>query len=219
MLQQFFKSMSNHLVISKHCKIANNKIFVNGKIVFENENLSFQVFIKNAYKQFVNNYPKFFKMDNLSKLGIITVELLSSEFKNIDGKGIGVLLVNSASSLDTDKIFQNTISDKTNYFPSPSIFVYTLPNIVIGEICIKYKIYGESSFFVSQYFDSKFIHTLTCDLFARQKIKTVIVGWLDFIDNEYLASLCIVKNNPNSTNNNNEIINFTIDNLEKIITK
>ncbi len=217
MLQQFLKIMSNNLVISKHCKIENNKILVNGNIVFQNENVSFQDFIKNAYKQFINNYPKFFKMDNLSKLGIIAMELLKDELNIANGKEIGIILSNSASSLDTDKNFQNTISDKSNYFPSPSVFVYTLPNIVIGEICIKHKIYGESSFFISKSFNSKFIYTLTFDLFARQEISTLIVGWLDFIDNEYLASLCIVKNNSKSINNNSEIVNFTIENLEKKI--
>ncbi len=211
--------MTNQLIISKHCKIANNKAIVNGKIVFENNNETFQDFIKKAYKQFVNNYPKFFKMDNLSKLGIVAVELLSDEFKNIDGKEIGILLVNSASSLDTDKKFQNSIIDKNNYFPSPSVFVYTLPNIVIGEICIKHKIYGESSFFVSQNFDSVFIHNMVCDLFASQGINTAIVGWLDFIKNEYLASLCIIKIISQPNENYNEIVNFTIENLEKIITK
>ena len=51
-------------------------------------------------------------MDNLSKLGIIAVELLSDEFKSIDGKEIGVVLVNSASSLDADQTFQKTFFSK-----------------------------------------------------------------------------------------------------------
>jgi len=213
-----FENMNNNLIISKSCKITNNTIIVNDKLLFENNNVPYNVFIKNAYKKYINNYPKFFKMDNLSKLGIIAVELLSDEFKSIDGKEIGVVLVNSASSLDADQTFQKTIV-KDNYFPSPSVFVYTLPNIVIGEICIKHKIYGESSFFVSQNFDSTFIYNIVCDLFSRQGINTAIVGWLDFIDNDYLASLCIIKKISQQNLNYNEMINFTIENLNKTINK
>lgn len=210
--------MSNNIIISKSCKITNNTIFVNDKLLFNNNNVQFSEFIKNAYKKYINNYPKFFKMDNLSKLGIIATEILADEFKNIDSKEIGVLLVNSSSSLDTDKIFQKTI-EKNNYFPSPSVFVYTLPNIIIGEICIKHKIYGESSFFVSQNFDSAFIYNIVYDLFARQRINTAIVGWLDFIDNKYLASLCIIKKISQQNSNYNEMINFTIENFNKTINK
>lgn len=212
--------MKSKLVITKNCKVTDNKIFINGKLVFStNINLTFSEFIKESYKYKVINYPKFFKMDNLSKLGIIATEFLANELKSeyISGEEIGIIISNSASSLDTDKNFQNTITDKANYFPSPAVFVYTLPNIVIGEICIKHKIYGESVFFVSQTFDAELIYNLVSDLFLNQGVKIAITGWLDYLDNEYLASVCVVKNINNSNENTNGIVNFTIENLKKII--
>ncbi|NCO54118.1 MAG: hypothetical protein GW876_01785, partial [Bacteroidetes bacterium] len=57
------------------------------------------------------------------------------------------------------------------------------------------------------------------DLFSRQGINTAIVGWLDFIDNDYLASLCIIKKISQQNLNYNEMINFTIENLNKTINK
>lgn len=212
--------MTEKLIISKYCKIINNKIFVNGEKVFESECiLTFSEFIKEAYKNKAMVYPKFFKMDNLSKLGIIATEFLTDELKseNVSGEEIGIIIMNSASSLDTDKNFQNTIIDKTNYFPSPAVFVYTLPNIVIGEICIKHKIFGETAFFISQEFDSEFTYSIVSDLLINQGIKVVLTGWVEFLGNEYNASLCVVKNIDKSAENTNGIINFTVENFKKTI--
>lgn len=211
--------MTENIIITKYCKVANNEIIVNGEVVFSSEsNLTFSEFVKEAYKFKAMAYPKFYKMDNLSKLGTIATEFLSDELncENVNGDEIGIILMNSASSLDTDKNFQNTINDKDNYFPSPAVFVYTLPNIVIGEICIKHKIFGETAFFVSEKFDVGFIYDMVGDLILNQGLKIVITGWVDFIDNEYTAILCVVKNIENSNNNNNEITKFTIESLKRL---
>lgn len=210
--------MTENIIISKYCKIVNNKIIVNDEIVFSSDtNLTFAEFVKEAYKYKAMVYPKFYKMDNLSKLGMIAVEFLAEELisKNVKGDEIGIIIMNSASSLDTDKNFQNTIKDKNNYFPSPAVFVYTLPNIVIGEICIKHKILGETAFFVSKKFDVDFIHEIVKDLIINQRLKIIITGWVEFLDNEYTATLCVVKNIENS-NNNNEIAKFTIESLKRL---
>jgi len=213
--------MTKQLIISKYCKIIDNMIFVNGKLVFSlKKNIQFSTFVKAAYRYNNMTYPKFFKMDNLSKLGLITAEFLSDEFKtkNVLGEEIGIILSNSTSSLDTDNNYQKTISNNSDYFPSPSLFVYTLPNIVTGEICIKHKILGENVFFVSKSFDAGYIHTLVSDLILNQGIKIVLAGWVEYLDNEYVSSLCIVKNISEKAEITKEIINFTIENLKKIIT-
>jgi len=69
-------------------------------------------------------------MDNLSKLGFLTAELIFKSRNipdHIKGREFGVIIANSSSSLDTDIHYQDTISDSTSYYPSPSVFVYTLP--------------------------------------------------------------------------------------------
>ena len=138
------------LIISSWGIIRKNNIRVNGIIEADIENnINFATFIKSLYKREQLNYPKFYKMDNLSKLGFITAELVLRK-RNIPDlykkETIGVMITNSSSSLDTDINFQATISDAANYFPSPSVFVYTLPNILIGEICIRNGIKGENAF-------------------------------------------------------------------------
>ena len=189
--------MNRSYEISKYCVIRDNRVFVDGQVMFSGEREeAFSGFIKKGYKHFKLDYPKFFKMDNLSKLGFIAAELL---LKDADLKAtfqnhkIGIILANSASSLDTDINYQTTINDRSDYFPSPAVFVYTLPNIVIGEICIKHKIMGESAFFVSEKFDEKFIYDYVVDLLKTSKVKCCITGWVELEGDQYESVLYLVK--------------------------
>jgi len=210
--------MNDTIFISKFCKISQNCVTVNVVPSFEvDKSIAFPYFIKEAYKYLGMSYSKFFKMDNLSKLGIATVEfLLNAENKpDISGEKTGIVLVNSESSLDTDKAYQKTISNKTDYFPSPAVFVYTLPNIVIGEICIKHKITGESIFFVSKSFNSTFLHFYVTDLMERQGLNSILLGWVDYLDNEFISLFCLIKKST-EVETDKQVINFTVSNLDKV---
>ncbi|MBR0078738.1 MAG: 3-oxoacyl-ACP synthase [Bacteroidales bacterium] len=128
-------------------------------------------------------YPKFFKMDCLSKAGILAAEMVmravgqaNEELKS----DWGVVCFNSASSLDDDRTYQATIQDPENYFPSPSVFVYTLANIVAGEMAIKYKLRGETSFYVSEHFDKEKLKKVVADVFAQTNAKHLLAGWVDY---------------------------------------
>ena len=104
-------------------------------------------FLKEMYYKLDLGYSKFFKMDNLSKLGIIGTELLFRKNKPLFNSKykIGIILQNKSSSLDSD--FRHQEGIKKNAV-SPAVFVYTLPNIVIGEISIKYQWQSEGVFFI-----------------------------------------------------------------------
>ena len=97
------------------------------------------------YRKEVGDYPKFFKMDPLSRLGFVATELLLKESPKVD---YGVLLFNRSSSMADDLAFQATIQSHTDWFPSPALFVYTLPNIVTGEIAIRNHFQTETNFMV-----------------------------------------------------------------------
>src|SRR5688572_4494681 len=116
--------------IHSFCTIQKNQIFLNGEIVFSTEHDLFTAFSKKAYQHFEINYPKFFKMDNLSKLAFLAAELLLKDNKKGgEENNTALVFANKSSSLDTDVKHQNSIADVDNYYPSPAVFVYTLPNI------------------------------------------------------------------------------------------
>ena len=127
--------MSTEKYITSYCNIADGNINKNGRQIYAHDG-DIATFLLAAYQQLQLNYPKFYKMDNLSKLGWLATEVL---LKDSFDKGAyqpedtAVILVNANSSLDDDIKYWESIKDVA----SPSLFVYTLPNIVIGEICIR----------------------------------------------------------------------------------
>lgn len=189
--------MNHEYQVTGYCTIRENSININGKLELDEENfLTFTPFIKGLYKRKQISYPKFYKMDNLSKLGFLTAELLLQENNVLSlykPEKIGLVIGNSSSSLDTDLVHQASISDKANYFPSPSVFVYTLPNILIGEICIKHKIHGENAFFISKEFDINQMHRYVSLLLEEGKIDVCICGWIELLNDTYDAILLLVE--------------------------
>jgi hypothetical protein len=57
------------------CTIENSKIVLN-EVIFETPTENFSDFAKEAYKSLALNYPKFHKMDNLSKLAFLASEMI-----------------------------------------------------------------------------------------------------------------------------------------------
>ncbi|MFT3902800.1 MAG: hypothetical protein QM727_06480 [Niabella sp.] len=180
--------MDNH--ITAYCRIRDGRISKNDEWVYTSEKKG-RDFLKVAYEEGLSlDYPKFYKMDVLGKLGILATDLLlrgSGIEKYSPGEG-GIVLSNHNSSIEADVAYFE--SSKT--YPSPSLFVYTLPNIVIGELGIRYKIKGENAFFISDTFDADWLHFYVEDLMARS-LKYCITGWIDAIGDEYDVCLFLVE--------------------------
>jgi len=193
--------------ISNYCIIEAASVFVNGEKQFELENSSFSEFAKAAYKNFDIDYPKFFKMDNLSKLAFLTSEIILKGIVNQEEESnIALVFANQSSSLDTDVKYQSSIADKDNYFPSPAVFVYTLPNICIGEICIKHKLQSENAFFVFEEFNAEFMTQYADLLLTTNKAEKVLCGWVEYYQEKYKAIVYMVEKKGN-LEHNKELVN------------
>lgn len=143
------------------------------------------------YRKLVGDYPKFFKMDALCRLGFIASELLLQEDTNRfePREDRAIVLFNRSSSLCDDRNYQSTIADRgENYFPSPAIFVYTLPNIVTGEISIRNKYLGETSFYVLEKLNTTTIEQVVTDAFQDETTTSILGGWLDCEDKEHFEA-------------------------------
>ena len=214
-----------NLNITSYSHLCDNKVIVNGRIVFYQENiLKFADFVKTVFKQEQIVYPKFYKMDAISKLGFLAAELVFKE-RSTDGyrpEAVGVVLSNSSSSLDTDIAHNETIKERTSYFPSPSVFVYTLPNIVIGEICIRNKIKGENAFLISEAFNGKLLLDYVEELFNNERVDACLCGWIEVMGNNCNALAALVeKGEPTSDDNHSGFkpILFNAENLNFIMKR
>lgn len=148
--------------------------------------------IAGLYREFVGDYPKFFKMDSLCKLGFIGAELLLKDISAEEKENAAIILFNRNGSLITDRNYQKTISDD-NYFPSPALFVYTLANIVTGEIAIRHKIYGESSFYVLESKDADMMNDIVNNACLTSSPTFILTGWVDYDDDSnYEAKLKLI---------------------------
>lgn len=202
--------MNSEYYISAFCNIKNNTVSLNGSKVYSDENNEFSEFIKAAYKSFETNYPKFFKMDALSKLAFLAADVLLKDenFNGDEENDIAIVFSNKSSSLDTDRKHQKSINNNEDYYPSPAIFVYTLPNICIGEISIKYKLFSENSFFIFDNFNAQHLFDYSNSLLSTEKAKKVLCGWVELNGNQYDAYLYLVSKTGTIAHNKENIIKF-----------
>lgn len=193
---------ANNTYIQSFCTIQNNQISLNGEIVFSTEPTVFADFSKKAYQYFEIGYSKFFKMDNLSKLAFLGAELLLKT-ENDDSKenNIALVFANKSASLDTDVKYQNSIADPENFYPSPAVFVYTLPNICLGEISIRHQLKSENSFFIFVEYNPVFMEKYSNILLETQKADKVLCGWVEYYNEDYKAFLYLVDKKGELTHN------------------
>jgi 3-oxoacyl-[acyl-carrier-protein] synthase-1 len=139
------------------------------------------------YRRYAGDYPKFFKMDTLSRLGFVAAEILLQK-----EKVEAVIFANRSASIKNDTDYLATIAEG-NYYPSPSLFVYTLPNIVTGEIAIRHHIQGETAFYIlesPEQLEPIVQSQITCCP------TPILAGWVECsAPNMFYAKLQIIWNN------------------------
>ncbi len=152
--------------------------------------------LTDIYKQRIGNYPRFYKMDILSRLAFVAAEktlsnsplkapsqppLKGEEFSLPLREGWGgsaLILFNHSSSIVSDRQFLATISGE-GFFPSPSVFVYTLPNIAAGEVAIRHHLCGETSFYILPDKDEALMQQILEASLRASGATSAICGWVD----------------------------------------
>ncbi len=171
------------------CSVYDGKVLKNGETVFESSD-HFALFIREAFKRLDSPNMKFYKMDDLSKLGYLTASYLLSD-QILPSEDSAIVLWNHSSSLDTDLKHNNSIIGEEPTGASPSVFVYTLPNIVMGEIAIRFGIKGENTFFI-QDDDDNSSEEYGRKLLSSGRFKYVVVGKCDYFKEKYSAAFKLI---------------------------
>jgi hypothetical protein len=189
-------SFSNRIslsVITGFVNILENRVELGGIPLFHVRSQPFASFAEQWYRHHNVHYPKFHKMDPLCKLGLMGSDTLLNNnplATNLDPYEVGVILSNRNSSLDTD-LRHHHQSEKGP--ASPAVFVYSLPNIVIGEICIRHGIKGENTFFIEPEFNAKRQSEYIDVLFQTGTFKACIGGWVEFLNEKYRLFMYLVE--------------------------
>lgn len=187
------------------------KLWEGKKELGEQEGKEHHSLLTSLYKQMIGNYPKFYKMDGLSRLGFVASEILLNaekeeekklEERKEEGKKNleerAIIFFNHSSSIASDRNYKESIKDKDNYFPSPSIFVYTLPNIVTGEIAIRNHFQGETSFFILPDKDERLMEEILQASCRDAQSKSFLTGWIDYEDERHFEADLKIKKMRNN---------------------
>lgn len=169
------------------------KLWEGKKELGEQEGKEHHSLLTSLYKQMIGNYPKFYKMDGLSRLGFVASEILLNAEKGETDKERAIIFFNHSSSIASDRNYKESINDKDNYFPSPSIFVYTLPNIVTGEIAIRNHFHGETSFFILPDKDERMMEEILQASCRDAQSKSFLTGWIDYEDERHFEADLKIK--------------------------
>ncbi len=181
-------------------KITPREVILNGEKIEVSS--TGDALLTELYRERLAPYPKFFKMDALCKLGHVGAEMmldcLSGSGKEnpreiVPCSDVAVVLFNRSSSFNADSHFEETIRDRENFFPSPAVFVYTLPNIVTGEIAIRNKYFGETSFYVLKEKDLDVVAEHVEYAFEESETNYVLWGWVDYMNEDDFEALMFVS--------------------------
>jgi 3-oxoacyl-[acyl-carrier-protein] synthase-1 len=183
----------NDILISQthSVKITQDEIIVDGDrldVKYHGKEMLTEV-----YKTKIGDYPKFYKMDMLSRLAFVASELLidseGQRSKDEDQRTLNsnpstlnssraIVFFNHSSSIIADRQYLKSI-EKEDFYPSPAAFVYTLPNITTGEIALRNGYHGETSFYLLAERNEKLMQRVIKSTFIDRDTKSIIGGWID----------------------------------------
>lgn len=174
-------------------EIKKEQVWLNDELYFEDSSGDFGLFSKNLFKSLEIDYPKFYKMDNQSKLAFLAAEIILKDENTLnENQEIALVFANRNSSLDSDLKHQKSIQSTDEIFPSPAVFVYTLANICLGEVSIRHHLKAENAFFISSNFDEDLLKKYANFLINKNKAKKVVLAWVDYLQEDYETKMYLI---------------------------
>jgi len=168
--------------IQSHCIIRGRSIRLNGEKLFEmNASETLFDFLKVVYRKLDIDYPKFHKMDGLCKAIFIATELLARESGPYDTR-TALIFANRSSSFLSDDKHATAIFAAENASASPATFVYTLPNIALGEISIRHQLHSENVFFIFDRYMPDFFVPYTHAVLDGKEVGSALCGWVEITE-------------------------------------
>lgn len=187
------KKTSSALNPVRRVQISQGQVNVDETSVFVSSQTDFHIFSREAFKSRGEANMKFYKMDDLCKLGYLASAWLLDEIEYGEEE-CGIVMSGKYGCLDTDIRHQQIIDSEGDSSASPAVFVYTLPNVVAAEISIRHHIKGENIWFWSEDETMSDITKYASILAASRDLKYCIAAHIDFINGDYFAIFELLEN-------------------------
>ena len=187
------KKTSSALNPVRRVQISQGQVNVDETSVFVSSQTDFHIFSREAFKSRGESNMKFYKMDDLCKLGYLASAWLLDGIEYGEEE-CGIVMSGKYGCLDTDIRHQQIIDSEGDSSASPAVFVYTLPNVVAAEISIRHHIKGENIWFWSEDKTMSDIKKYASILAASRDLKYCIAAHIDFINGDYFAIFELLEN-------------------------
>ena len=177
----------------KHLRITPEGLWVDGQAVpLEARGAAL---ITEIFKKYLADGSRFFKMDLYSRLAYVGTSLLAKDsLKGCDPEDIALFVFTQQGSLLADRKHLSSFSNPDEFFPSPAVFINTLPNVVLGEIAVKNNIKGETTLVLLPGRDDKTIQQIMEASLSATRPAVVLYGWVDCsAEDNFVAELKLLK--------------------------
>lgn len=170
----------------------NNQYWLNGTKQPDVDATTTEDILLQFYQLHCLKYTKFFKMDVLSKCAYLCSEIVVPKTAQPPAERIATILYSGEGCLDVDKKFKTSIAN----IASPALFVYTLPNIMLGEVCIRHGFKGEQLCTLAPLPDAEILQSQVAYLSKHQQTDACLVGHIDVSANSIKATMCWISQKP-----------------------
>ena len=172
-----------------------------GEVILDGEALQFDssgaAMVSEIFKKHLSDGSRFFKMDLFSRLAYVATGLVAKDsLKGCAPEDIALFIFTLNGSVLADRKHLSTFSDPEDFYPSPAVFINTLPNVVLGEIAVRNSIKGETSLVMLPERDDTVIDKVIMVSASASRPSAVICGWVDCdAEDSYIADVKLLKIN------------------------
>ena len=151
--------------------------------------------ISDIYKTLLADGSRFFKMDMYSRLAYVATGLLAKDsLQGIEPEEVALFVFTRNGSLLADRKHLSTFSNPEEFYPSPAVFINTLPNVVLGEIAVKNNIQGETTLVMLGERNDALMEEIVNVSARATRPSAVIYGWVDCdAEDSFTAELKLMK--------------------------
>jgi len=185
------------MIIKSYCRITNHSIIVDGERLPELEKLmmghNVGEDLDKVYTQLNVGYHNYDKMDDYSKLGFITAELLmrhNGYHVEQEKTDMGLFIYSRSGCLGADYTFVRVIEDLT---VNEWAFERVVPNAICSDISCRHKICGEMGVFLSDGFIYEQFFRTAYGLFQTEPgLNTLLAGYVECYGGYVSSLLCLL---------------------------
>jgi len=151
--------------------------------------------ITEIFKKYLADGSRFFKMDLYSRLAYAGTSLLAKDaLEDADPEDRALFIFTQNGSVLADRKHLSTFSNPEEFFPSPAIFINTLPNVVLGEIAVKNSIKGETTLVLLPHRDEAAMNRIIEATVSATRPSVMLCGWVDCeAEDSFIADLEMLK--------------------------